>query len=152
MVQNLTATIFTCLDKNSQTFGLHYSEFLFPTSLKLLFLKLFSLIKLCFAGKGVPDVLFQSNFYCAPVLPNQIPPACETMAEYRRMGGRITEESIFGVDPLNNDNARKLRCDEDFFSRFPSFEAVSSAIANHQEVVFQQALLGFIDITLQHTT
>jgi hypothetical protein len=67
--------------------------------------------------------------------------------EYTQLGGHITEESPFGIDPLHGDVTVKMQRDQEFCSRLFSFEAVANAINNHQEDFFEQAIEEFVNIT-----
>ncbi|XP_020914298.2 uncharacterized protein LOC110251890 [Exaiptasia diaphana] len=99
-------------------------------------------------GKGIPNLRFQANFRCAPVTQYDLPNGYELSQEYTQLGGQITEFSPYGSDPLLNDFQAKENRDRLFFSRYVSFENVAHAIANHQEDVFEQALLHYINLTL----
>lgn len=70
------------------------------------------------------------------------------MQEYTNLGGQITQFSPFGSDVLENDIHAREQRDQEFFSRFQSFENIAHAIANNQEALFEQALLHYVDLTL----
>lgn len=77
-----------------------------------------------------------------------LPNGYEVSQEYTQLGGKITEFSPYGRDPLLHHIQAKESRDRLFFSQYMSFENVAHAIANHQEAVFDQALLHDIDLTL----
>jgi len=84
---------------------------------------------------------------CAQVHPNLLPLGREVVTEYRQMGGNITEGTIFGSDPFDNNYAGRMMRDRDFTQVFPSLVPINSFLVNGQEGPFENALLEFINIT-----
>ena len=77
-------------------------------------------------------------------LPN--PPEAVRLYE-QETGGRISEESGFGLDPIGTDANKCSIKKQAFFDRYPSFEDIFNNLINSNSVVFRSALLYYIDIT-----
>ena len=52
--------------------------------------------------KGVPNILQMENNGTTPIISSDIPTAANAVAAYRGQGGRLTEPSDFGEDPLSS--------------------------------------------------
>ena len=66
---------------------------------------------------------------------------------YRQEGGRISDETCFGEDPLQADNAKILIRAEAFGQRYPSFETIFHELVNSSSTLFKGGLTFYIDIT-----
>ncbi len=65
------------------------------------------------------------------------------------MGGSITDERGFGVDPLCG-NMEKQKTRREAFLREFNFEHIFHAVVNGDHTLFKEALLSFIDISYCH--
>ena len=72
-------------------------------------------------GCGIPNQLQIGAFNASPIHPSEIPDVSAAVESYRRQGGRLTDPSTFGVDPLSYDAAlvqsreqRSRECDSPY--------------------------------------
>ena len=69
--------------------------------------------------------------------------------EYQLAGGNITLSSNFGVDPLRNQpNLIAIR-EKSFFERYSNFNNFFYNIVNGNFLLFKEALLFFVDMTIR---
>ena len=71
----------------------------------------------------------------------------EAVQMYRRSGGRITDPTGFGVDPLLTDTTKCGIRQQAFEERFPSFEPIFSSLVNGDDRLFRDGLIFLCDIT-----
>ena len=71
----------------------------------------------------------------------------EALERYRQAGGRITDPTYFGTDPLMADNSKLEMREQAFRARFPSFEPVFHTLVNGNGSMFQEGLLFLCDVT-----
>ena len=53
--------------------------------------------------KGIPNALQIQNNRTTPISPSDVPSVVDAVSAYREQGGRITDPSDFGQDPLSSD-------------------------------------------------
>ena len=95
--------------------------------------------------RGVPNRLMADDNRAQHISPTLLPTADQAVLSYERSGGRLTDPSHFGNDPLHGDRL-DIR-DRAFRQRFPSFASIFHALVNGDKVPFKQALLFFMDLT-----
>ena len=62
-------------------------------------------------------------------------------------GGRISEESEFGIDPLKTNPEKSEIRRRSFMEVYPSFNDIFSNVINSNSLMFQDALLFYISTT-----
>ena len=60
---------------------------------------------------------------------------------YHQEGGRILDESGFGEDPLQGDNAKTSVRAQAFNERYPSYDAIFHEVVNMNPTPFKNAIL-----------
>ena len=70
----------------------------------------------------------------------------EAVNMYREMGGSVTEENDFGVDPLKSNPHKPFLRQQSFLQKF-EFSSIFHAVVNENEAIFVDALLYYIDLT-----
>ena len=71
---------------------------------------------------------------------------CITSRMYHQ-GGRISDETGFGEDPLQGDDAKTSIRAQAFDERYPSYDAIFHQLVNLNSLLFKSALLFYVDIT-----
>ncbi len=83
----------------------------------------------------------------AKIAPGLVPSTEEAVRNYTTAGGRLTDLSLFGEDPLANDSECILQREVVFFRRYPSFDPIFHKIVNGDDTLFRDGLQFFIHIT-----
>ena len=79
--------------------------------------------------------------------PSLLPNTEEANRMYRASGGRLTDPSPFGSDPLEHLGDRKRLREQAFSERYPSFNDIFHHLVNGDSAPFKHALLFLIDVT-----
>ena len=75
-------------------------------------------------------------------------PSAEGIAQqYRNSGGHVTDAIMFGLDPIANNVHKCFIRMSTFTEYYPSFDMIFHQVANGNDVIFQEALIFFIDVT-----
>ena len=103
-----------------------------------------------FTGRGVPPVIKDStNTQVTPLSENNILDETEAKSIYERVySGSITDESSFGIDPLQK-NEGLLNEPETGFPQNYQVNQMYNEIVNNRPGRFKAAIMYYIDITLQ---
>ena len=77
-----------------------------------------------------------------------LPSASQAVGMYHQEGGRISDETGFGEDPLLGDNAKGSIRTQAFCERYPSYDAIFHELVNSANpLLFKDALIFYIDVT-----
>ncbi len=96
----------------------------------------------------VPNRSFRNSNHIVMLDQRYLPNPPEAVRLYEQeTGGRISEESGFGLDPIGTDANKCLIRKQAFFDRYPSFEDIFNNFINSNSVMFRSALLYYIDMT-----
>ena len=60
---------------------------------------------------------------------------------------RISDETGFGADPLQGDNAKASIRAQAFGERYPSYDVIFHELVNLNPMLFKNALIFYIDVT-----
>ena len=105
-------------------------------------------------GGGIPDVLARTNDRVTMVHPTYIPCVDDAIAAHMSQGGHLAPESsmVYGADPIAEYPALQALRDRDFRLMFLSTEQLFENILHSDGVLFQQAILSFIELNHRYTT
>ena len=95
--------------------------------------------------RGVPNRLMQQDNRARPITPSLLPPTDRAIQLYESNGGRLTDPTPFGTDPLQGDR-REMR-EQAFNRRYPSIDSIFHRLVNRDNLLLKQALLFLIDVT-----
>ena len=95
----------------------------------------------------VPNDITRTDNMIARLDLRNLPCASQAVCMYHQEGGRISDESQFGEDPLLGDDAKASIRASAFGDRYPSFDAIFHDLVNSNPSLFKNALLFYIDIT-----
>ena len=104
-------------------------------------------------SRGTPNHLMSSNNQVARIDPHLIPSSDDAVRQYSAAGGRLTDFSVFGEDPLSNNTCLIQQREAEFHYRYPQFDPFFHKLVNGDDNEFCDGLLYFIQITqslLQH--
>ena len=88
----------------------------------------------------------KKNNHAVKIPPHLIPDSTQAVDMYQASGGSLTEPTIFGKDPLDQDPIkRKIR--EDAITNVFSFNDIFGEVTNGNGSTFKKALDFFIDVT-----
>lgn len=76
-----------------------------------------------------------------------VPSPIEAVSMYNRAGGRLSDGTSFGEDPLQGDSNKCTIRHQAFTDTFPSFEPIFHILVNSDPSLFIRALKLYIDIT-----
>ena len=76
-----------------------------------------------------------------------LPCSSRAVCMYHQEGGRISDESGFGEDPLQGNDAKISIRAQAFHDRYPSYDAIFHDVVNLNPILFKSALLFYIDVT-----
>ena len=96
-----------------------------------------------YAGKGVPLERRRLKNRAVAINPNIVP----TVQAVQMYSGTLTTEQTFGIDPLEQQLARKDIRKTEFKSHFSRFDVIFQAIANGKYVFFRDAISYYIQLT-----
>ncbi len=92
--------------------------------------------------KGIPNVLQLENNQTTPVDP---PTAADAVAAYRGQGGRLTDSSDFGEDPLHS---HPILSHQEWSINCMTLEDIYTKLMCGNNQPLQDAILNFIQITM----
>lgn len=95
----------------------------------------------------VPDRVREENNEITPISLENIPSTAEAVALYEQGGGRLTEESNVGEDPLEGYPDLQTCRTVTFVQDMPSIEDVVADINTAEGELFMQCILYFIELT-----
>ena len=72
--------------------------------------------------------------------PGLIPSAEDAARQYSAAGGHLTDFSVFGEDPLNNNSSLVQQRETEFLQRYPQFDQLFHKLVNGDEKEFCDAL------------
>lgn len=101
---------------------------------------------------GVPNVLFgrAPQTTCLPT--TAIPTTAEVIQLHQNQGGTLTEEHVYGRDPLEHHKQLQQLRERDFFDRYPNMEEVFQDVLHRNGSLFKEALKLFISLTTSFHT
>ena len=76
-----------------------------------------------------------------------LPSPTSAVELYEQSGGRIRDQSNFGIDPIAENPTKCTTRLHAFYERFPSFEEIFSNLVNGSTRPFKNALKFYISIT-----
>ena len=95
--------------------------------------------------RGVPNRLMQQDNRARVIAPSLLPSTDQAIRLYERSGGRLSDPTPFGSDPLHGER-REMR-DQAFSRRYPSIDSIFHRLVNGDNLPYKQALLFLIDLT-----
>ena len=76
-----------------------------------------------------------------------LPAPVEAVSMYNRAGGRLSDETPFGEDPLRGNGDKCAIRQQAFTNNFPSFKPNFHGLVNSDPSLFTRALKFYVDIT-----
>lgn len=98
--------------------------------------------------RSVPNDLARSNNRTTALSAARIPSVDHAVSIHTQQGGHLLPECamVYGVDPIADyPLLRKLR-ERDFFNLYPSNEILFADVLHNQGLLFQQAIMSFVQI------
>ena len=95
--------------------------------------------------RGKPNEIMERDNRVKVLAPGSLPTADQAVQSYELSGGRLSDPSMFGSDPLHGEK-QEIR-NRAFHQKFPSFRLIFSSLVNGDNQPFKQALSFFIDVT-----
>ena len=95
--------------------------------------------------RRVPDRMMQRDNRTRAFTPSLLPPTDQAIQLYESSGGRLSDPTPFGTDPIDGDR-REMR-DQAFRRKYPSIDSIFHRLVNGESLIFKQALLFLIDVT-----
>ena len=103
--------------------------------------------------KGVPNVLQVQNNRTTAISPSDVPSVVDAVSAYREQGGRITDPSDFGQDPLSSDTALSQLREQEWSTRCGvTVEDIYTEVMCGNVQALQDAIIKFIEITVELAT
>ena len=100
-------------------------------------------------AEGCVPVTNMEQTSCAVKLPDElIPSVSEAVRMYEEMGGNLTRDATFGIDPLTARADLIESRERLFLSDQPSGQRLFADIVHGQSPSLKQAILHFVDITV----
>ena len=105
-------------------------------------------------GGGIPDVLARRNDRVTFVHPTNVPGVDSAVAAHVSQGGQLAPESsmVYGTDPNAGYPALQTLRDRDFRVMFPSTQQVFEDILHNGGILFQRAIISFMDLNRRYAT
>jgi len=98
-------------------------------------------------GRGKPSVMRQATNVLLPLHPDNLPDVQSAKALYEQVyDGRLTDETLFGIDPLADFQDLQEERNRNFDQNF-SIASIFSEVVNERPGMFHDAVLYFIDST-----
>ena len=94
--------------------------------------------------RGVPNRLMQQDNRARAITPSLLPLTDQAVQLYESSGGRLSDPTPFGSDPLHGD--RQEMRDRAFHQRYPLFDSIFHQLVNGDNLAFKQGLLFLIDL------
>lgn len=101
---------------------------------------------------GIPNVLARLTDQTTQVLPGTIPSVDYAATLHQNMGGTLSPERCFGVDPIAMYPRLQALRERDFKIAYPSMDAVFEDILHGHGGLFKQAIHSFIDLSHRYAT
>ena len=98
-------------------------------------------------GSHIPNDVMQRNSRITRLDLRHLPSSTQAVTMYREEGGRISDETCFGEDPIYSDSTKCSIRMQAFSERFPSFDAIFHELVNGNPALFESALLFYIDVS-----
>ena len=98
---------------------------------------------------GVPNALSEMTRQTNVLHVSQVPSVIEAVDLHEYTHGRLTRESTYGLDPIQDFPSLQALRERDFSSAYPSVQALFSDILHNHGAVFQEAILLFISLSLR---
>ena len=100
-------------------------------------------------AEGCVPVTNMEQTSCAVKLPDElIPSVSEAVRMYEEMGGNLTRDATFGIDPLTARADLIESRERLFLSDQPSGQSIFADIVHGQSPSLKRAILHFVDITV----
>ena len=95
----------------------------------------------------VPNEVMRTNNRIARVDMRHIPSPQHAVRMYHEEGGRISDKTYFGDDPICADLTKCSIRSQAFSERFPSFHIIFQQLVNGNSSLLKKAVLFYIDLT-----
>lgn len=103
--------------------------------------------------KGIPNALQMQNSRTTPISPSDVPLVVDAVSAYREQGGRITDPSDFGQDPLSSDITLSQLREQEWSTRCGvTVEDIYTEVMCGNTQPLRDAIVKFIEITLELST
>ena len=100
--------------------------------------------------RGIPNVLQIQNNRTTPIVPSDVPTVADAVSAYREQGGRITDPSDFGEDPLICSIALSQQREWEWSARCGmTSEDIYTEVMCGNSQALQEAILKFIEVTME---
>ena len=97
---------------------------------------------------GVPNILAELTTQIRPLHLSNVPSVSDAINLHELSRSRLTRESTYGLDPLQDyPHLQRLR-ERDFHCAFPSIELLFSDIMYNQGATFKEAILLFLSLSV----
>ena len=98
-------------------------------------------------GSHIPNKVMERNSRITRIDQRHLPSSPQAVTMYREEGGRISDETYFGEDPIRSDTTKCSIRMRAFSERFPSFDTIFEELVNGNPSLFENALLFYIDVS-----
>ena len=98
-------------------------------------------------GSHVSNEVMRRNNRTSRIDWRHLPTSAEAVRLYQEDGGRISDETHFGEDPISGDSTKFSIRMRAFTERFPSFDTIFENLVNGNPSLFENALLFYIDVS-----
>ena len=92
---------------------------------------------------GIPTVLARTSDRATRIQPPSIPSVDYAIALNKNMGGRLSAESVYGVDAIDNYSGLRTLHERDFNLAYPHMDAIFEDILHERGEIFKQAIQSF---------
>ena len=99
-------------------------------------------------GGGVPNVLASHTVQLTRLLPSAVPTTSNIVQLHQMQGGTLTEEHVFGTDPLDSHPELQDLRERDFFQMYPSMEVLFQDVLHSNGSIFRSAMHYFKSLTI----
>ena len=93
----------------------------------------------------IPNVRMNTNNRAKQIDARFLPSSSTAVQMYEQSGGRISEVTEFGHDPIADDDNKCAM--QAFTEKYPSFDIILPNLVNGNSLVFKRALKFYIAIT-----
>ena len=100
-------------------------------------------------GSHIPNEIMRRANRISRLDSRYLPIPSQAVSMYHQEGGRLSEESGFGDDPLHGDAVKCSIRSRALHDRHSSFDNIFHELINSNPVPFKNALLFYIDTTFR---
>ena len=101
-------------------------------------------------GRGIPSTLQMQIFHTSPIHPAELPQCSSAVSEYRQQGGRLTDPTNPGNDPLQGDDVLFRQREQLWLTECAmDVDDIFSETISGNTSVLENAIISYRDLTFR---